>query len=203
VRGGVNLVAALHDQLSPAGLAAASTGNHGQSIAYAARLFGLRATIFAPRDATPLKVAAMQALGADVRLEGQDVDAAREACEAFALSRQARYVHAMNEPLLIAGVATAYLEALRAVPHAAVCLVPIGGGSGAAGATLVARALHPAMRVIGVQAEGAPAVYRSFRAPAGIDRAGGDAGRRAGHAGGLRAAPAPALEEPRRHCADQ
>src|SRR5919202_383506 len=68
VRGGVNLVAALHDRLSPAGLAASSTGNHGQSIAYAARLFGLRATIFAPRDANPLKVAAMEALGADVRL---------------------------------------------------------------------------------------------------------------------------------------
>jgi threonine dehydratase len=163
VRGGVNLVAALHDRLSPAGLATSSTGNHGQSIAYAARLFGLHATIFAPRDANPLKVAAMEALGADVRLEGHDFDAAREACEAFALSTQARYVHSMNEPLLIAGVATAYLEALLAVPHADVCLVPIGGGSGAAGATIVARALHPSMRVIGVQAEGAPAVYRSFR----------------------------------------
>ena len=165
VRGGVNLVAALVEQggPGPAGLATASTGNHGQSIAYAARLFGLHATIFAPRDANPLKVAAMEALGADVRLEGHDFDAAREACEAFALSTQARYVHSMNEPLLIAGVATAYLEALLAVPDADVCLVPIGGGSGAAGATIVARALHPSMRVIGVQAEGAPAVYRSFR----------------------------------------
>lgn len=165
VRGGINLVAALHEAgaLGPAGLATASTGNHGQSIAYAARLFGVPATIFAPQGTNPLKVAAMEALGATVRLEGHDFDAAREACEAFARSSQARYVHSMNEPLLIAGVATAYLEALLAVPQAEVCLVPIGGGSGAAGATLVARALHPGLRVIGVQAEGAPAVYRSFR----------------------------------------
>jgi threonine dehydratase len=162
VRGGVNLVAALHDQLSSTGLAASSTGNHGQSIAYAARLFGLRATIFAPRNANPLKVAAMEALGADVRLEGHDFDAAREACEAFARASGARYVHSMNEPLLIAGVGTAYLEALLAVPDADVVIVPIGGGSGACGAAIVARALHPATRVIGVQAEGAPAVYRSF-----------------------------------------
>jgi threonine dehydratase len=94
----------------------------------------------------------MEALGADVRLEGQDFDAAREACEAFAPASGARYVHSMNEPLLIAGVATAYLEALLAVPDADVIIVPIGGGSGACGAAIVARALHPATRVIGVQA---------------------------------------------------
>jgi len=164
VRGGVNLVAALVEQggLGPPGLATASTGNHGQSIAYAAHIFGLRATIFAPQGANPLKVAAMEALGADVRLEGQDFDAAREACEAFVRASGARYVHSMNEPLLIAGVGTAYLEALLAVPDADVVIVPIGGGSGACGAAIVARALHPATRVIGVQAEGAPAVYRSF-----------------------------------------
>ena len=68
----------------------------------------------------------------------------------------------MSPCLLIAGVATAYLEALLAVPDADVVIVPIGGGSGACGAAIVARALHPATRVIGVQAEGAPAVYRSF-----------------------------------------
>lgn len=165
VRGGVNLVAAEHEgsNLGAGGITAASTGNHGQSIAFAARLFDLKATIFAPRDANPLKVSAMRALGAEVRLEGHDFDAAREACEAYAWTMQARYVHSMNEPLLIAGVATAYLEALLAVPDAAAILVPIGGGSGAAGAAIVARALHPSMRVIGVQAEGAPAMYRSFR----------------------------------------
>lgn len=164
VRGGVNLVAAERQAgaLNPAGLVAASTGNHGQSIAFAAQLFDLPATIFAPRGANPLKVAAMKALGAEVRLEGHDFDAAREASESYAAGTGARYVHSMNEPLLIAGVATAYLEALLEVPGADVMIVPIGGGSGAAGAGIVARALNPSMRVIGVQASGAPAFYRSF-----------------------------------------
>ncbi|MEW6047618.1 MAG: threonine/serine dehydratase [Bacillota bacterium] len=162
VRGGINLAAAEYPQLRGRGLAAASTGNHGQSVAYAARTFDLSATIFAPLGSNPLKVAAMQALGADVRLTGRDFDEAREACERFAADTGARYVHSMNEPLLIAGVATAYLEALEEVPDADLILVPIGGGSGAAGASLVAKALNPRIRVVGVQAEGAPAVYRSF-----------------------------------------
>lgn len=162
VRGGVNLVAAEADRLQGRALVAASTGNHGQSVAFAARRFGLRATIFAPLEANPLKVAAMQGLGAEVRLVGRDYDEAREACERFAAETGARYVHSMNEPLLIAGVATAYLEALEEVPDAGVILVPMGGGSGAAGACLVAKAINPRIRVVGVQAEGAPAVYRSF-----------------------------------------
>lgn len=162
VRGGINLVAAEFPHLQGRGLAAASTGNHGQSVAFAARAFGLPATIFAPEGANALKVAAMQALGAEVRLVGRDFDEAREACERFAAETGARYVHSMNEPLLIAGVATAYLEALEEVPDADAILVPIGGGSGAAGASLVAKTLNPRIRVVGVQAEGAPAVHRSF-----------------------------------------
>ncbi|MCL4425905.1 MAG: pyridoxal-phosphate dependent enzyme [Firmicutes bacterium] len=162
VRGGINLAVAEGASLKGCGLTAASTGNHGQSVAYAAATFGLPATIFAPEGANPLKVAAMQALGAEVRLVGRDFDAAREACEAFAVETGARYVHSMNEPLLVAGVATAYLEALEEVPDAEVILVPIGGGSGASGASIVAKSLNPGIKVVGVQAEGAPAVYRSF-----------------------------------------
>jgi threonine dehydratase len=105
----------------------------------------------------------MRALGAEVVLTGRDFDAAREACEAAAAASGDRYVHSMNEPLLIAGVATAYLEAIEAVPDADLLLVPVGGGSGASGAGLVAKSVNPRIRVVGVQAEGAPAVYRSFR----------------------------------------
>lgn len=162
VRGGINLVAAEYPGLRNRGLTAASTGNHGQSVAYAASIFGLPATIFAPLGANPLKVAVMEGLGAEVRLAGRDFDEAREACERLAADTGARYVHSMNEPLLIAGVATCYLEAIGDVPDAEVVLVPIGGGSGAAGACIVAKSLNPGIRVIGVQAEGAPAVYRSY-----------------------------------------
>jgi threonine dehydratase len=162
VRGGVNLVAAERTALEGRRLFAASTGNHGQSVAYAAHAFGLAATIFAPAGANPLKVDAMRALGADVVLTGEDFDAAREACEEAAAREGGRYVHSMNEPLLIAGVATLYLEALEAAPEAEVVIVPVGGGSGLSGAGLVAKALLPDAQVVGVQAEGAPAFYRSY-----------------------------------------
>ena len=165
VRGGINLVAAelAAGRLGGAGIVAASTGNHGQSLAYAGHLFHVPVTIFAPEDGNPVKRTAIEALGATVRAIGRDFDEAREACETFARASGARYVHSMNEPLLVAGVATAYLEALEEVPDADYLIVPIGGGSGASGAGLVAAAIAPETHVMGVQAEGAPAVARSFR----------------------------------------
>ncbi|MCL6596613.1 MAG: pyridoxal-phosphate dependent enzyme [Firmicutes bacterium] len=163
VRGGVNLVAAERSALEGRGLMTASTGNHGQSIAYAGHLFGLPVSVYAPRGANPLKVRAMEALGAEVVLVGDDFDAAREACERDARAQGARYVHSMNEPLLIAGVATLYLEALEAVPDVDAVLVPVGGGSGLSAAGLVAKTLNPGIRVVGVQAAGAPAFAEAYR----------------------------------------
>ena len=141
----------------------ASTGNHGQSIAYAARLFGVRATICVPEGANPVKVASMRALGARLVFHGRDFDEARRHCEELAAENGYRYVHSGNEPLLIAGVATETLEILEQAPRTEVIIVPIGGGSGAAGACIVARAVNPSVRVIGVQSEAAPAAYRSWR----------------------------------------
>src|SRR5437879_3305971 len=106
VRGGVNLISQLSDAEREVGVIAASTGNHGQSVAYAARLFGVKAVIFAPEKANPSKVEAMQELGATVRLVGADFDEAREACERLAADHGYRYIHSGNEPLLIAGVGT-------------------------------------------------------------------------------------------------
>ena len=163
VRGGVNLLAVLGPSLRAQGVVAASTGNHGQSVAYAARLFGCQATIFMPQAANPLKVAATEVLGAEVVQTGRDFDAARLAAEEYADCHGKRFVHSSNEPLLIAGVGTATLELLEAVPELDTIFVPVGGGSGALGAGVVARAVNLAIRVIGVQAEGAPAVYRSWR----------------------------------------
>ena len=135
---------------------AASTGNHGQSVAYAARLFGSKATIFMPEAANRLKVQATAALGAEVIEIGRDFDAARLAAEEHAARRGLRYIHSANEPLLVAGVGTAALELLEAAPDLDVIFVPVGGGSGVLGAGTVARAVNPAIRVVGVQAEGAP-----------------------------------------------
>ncbi len=163
VRGGINLVSGLSAPERGAGLIAASTGNHGQSIAYAARLFGVKAVICAPRGANPTKVAAMRELGAEVLLDGADFDEARGHAERLGRERGHRYVHSGDEPLLIAGVATATLEMLEEVPDLDAILVPVGGGSGAAGACVAAKAIRAGILVIAVQAEAAPAAYRSWR----------------------------------------
>jgi threonine dehydratase len=164
VRGGVNLISSLDPEQRSRGVLAASTGNHAQSVAYAARLFGARAVIYMPEAANPLKVAATRTLGAEVVLVGRDFDDARRSAEARARQEGLRYVHSADEPLLISGVATCALELFEAAPGLDVVFVPVGGGSGVLGAAVVARALNPKARVIGVQAEGAPAVYRSWKA---------------------------------------
>ena len=171
VRGGVNLISQLSDAEREVGVIAASTGNHGQSVAYAARLFGVKAIICAPENANPAKVAAMQELGATVKLVGVDFDEAREACELLASEHSYRYIHSGNEPLLIAGVGTHTLEILSEEPEIDVIIVPIGGGSGAAGASIVAKAVNPKIKVIGVQSENAPSAYLSWRAGKRVDAA--------------------------------
>lgn len=164
VRGGINLISQLAPDERERGVIAASTGNHGQSVAYAASLFRVRATVVAPENANPLKVAAMRDLGAEVLFHGVDFDAAREQCEMLSKREKLRYIHSANEPMLIAGVATITLEILEDSPEVTTIIVPIGGGSGAAGACLVAKTINPQIKVIGVQAERAPAAYNSWRA---------------------------------------
>jgi threonine dehydratase len=163
VRGGVNLVSQLSDDERRRGLIAASTGNHGQSIAYAARQFGVNAIICVPEDANPVKVASMRGLGAEIVEHGADFDEAREHCEQLAAQHGYRYVHSGDELLLIAGVGTETLEILEERPEIDVVIVPIGGGSGAAGACIVAKAVRPEIEVIGVQSEAAPAAFRSWQ----------------------------------------
>ena len=164
VRGGIHLMSQLSADERARGVIAASTGNHGQSVAYAAREFGVRATIVVPERANPLKVESMRNLGAKVLFHGADFDAAREHCEQLARERGMRYIHSGNEPHLLAGVATITVEILEDAPEVDTLIVPVGGGSGAAGACLAAKAINPKIRVIGVQSAQAPAAYKSWRA---------------------------------------
>jgi threonine dehydratase len=163
VRGGVNLVSQLSADERQGAVIAASTGNHGQSIAFAGRLFGVRAIICVPEGANPVKVASMRGLGAEVVVHGRDFDDAREHADQQAQEHGYRYVHSGNEPALIAGVGTEMLEIVEQDPRARIVIVPIGGGSGAAGCCIVAKALDPSIRVIGVQSEAAPAGLHSWR----------------------------------------
>ena len=164
VRGGVNLVSQLTEHELRAGLIAASTGNHGQSVAYAAKLFGTQAIICVPAGANPVKVASMRSLGADVIFHGRDFDDAREHAEQLAGEHSYRYVHSGDEPHLIAGVATATIEIIEEQPQIDTIIVAVGGGSGAAGACIAGKAIRPDLKVVGVQSEAAPAAYRSWKA---------------------------------------
>src|SRR5207249_11573364 len=127
-------------------------------------LFGVRAVVCVPEGANPVKLASMRALGAELVVHGGDFDDAREHCEGLAAEHGYRYVHSGNEPLLIAGVATEALEILEEQPGIDVVIVPIGGGSGAAGACIAAKSIRRSIEVIGVQSEAAPAAYRSWKA---------------------------------------
>jgi threonine dehydratase len=164
VRGGVNLVSQLSEDERRSGVVTASTGNHGQSIAFAAGRFGVRAIVCVPERANPVKLASMERLGAELVVHGRDFDEAREHCEALARENGYRYIHSGNEPHLIAGVGTATLELLETEPDIDVVIVPVGGGSGAAGACIAGKGIRPELEVIGVQSSAAPAAYRSWRA---------------------------------------
>ena len=163
VRGGINLISQLSSEERASGVIAASTGNHGQSVSYAARLFDVKARIVVPEGANPGKVASMRGMGAEVVFHGANFDEARLHCEKLAKDEGLRYIHSGDEPLLIAGVATQALEMLEDQPDLEVILVPVGGGSGAAGVSIVTRAIDPRIQVIGVQSESSPAAYQSWK----------------------------------------
>jgi threonine dehydratase len=167
VRGGLNLVGSLPDR-DRRGVITASTGNHGQSIAFACQREGVPCTVFTPVGNNPDKNAAMRAYGAEVVEHGRDFDEARERVEEIYTARGLRYVHSANEPLLIAGVGTLALEIFDDLPDVDVIFTPIGGGSGASGCGIVRTGLGRRTQVIGVQAAGADAFTRSWRSGARI-----------------------------------
>lgn len=164
VRGGINLVSRLSDEEKRRGIIGCTTGNHGQSLAFASRRFGVRCVLVVPQRNNPDKLAAMRAWGAEIVEHGEDFDEARLHCEVLARELKLRYVHSANEPDLIAGVGVYALEIFDQLPSPDIVIVPIGLGSGICGTALVAAARSPQTRIIGVQAEGAPAVTRSFSA---------------------------------------
>ena len=166
VRGGVNLVASMSPEERRRGVVTASTGNHGQSIAWSARRFGVRAVICVPAGANPGKVAAIRGFGAEIAERGAKFDDAVANAEAIAARDGMRFVHSANEPALIAGVGTYAVEMLEDEPGLETIVVPVGLGSGACGTCIAAKRLNPRIRVIAVQAAAAPAVHDSWRSGA-------------------------------------
>ncbi len=163
VRGGINLISGLSAEEKSRGVITATRGNHGQSVAYASRIFNVPCTIVVPMGNNPEKNQAIRALGAELIEHGKDFDESRVLVEELMQQRGLRYIHPANEPQLIHGVGTYSLEILEDLPEVDVVIVPIGAGSGTCGAITVFRRLKPGVQIIGVQAEKAPCVYLSWK----------------------------------------
>src|SRR5258708_3964139 len=131
VRGGVNFMAHLPPEKKSLGVITASTGNHGQSVAFAAQHFGVRAIVTMPNGANPAKVEAIRNFGAEIRFVGYNFDDCRSYVGETAQREGMVYLSSGDEPLLIAGVGTHTLEIIESLPQVQVIIVPLGGASGA------------------------------------------------------------------------
>jgi threonine dehydratase len=163
IRGGINLISQLSPKEKKQGVITASTGNHGQSIALASKIFGVEAHICVPKGANPVKVAAIRMHGAVIHEKGKDFDEAVENAIQLARENGYRFINSGNEPCLIAGVGTIGLEIMQQQPDIDAVISPVGSGTGAGGTATAVKALKPEARTIAVQAENAPSVYLSYR----------------------------------------
>lgn len=161
IRGAIVKINSLTDVEKSRGVIAASAGNHAQGVALAAQSLGIPATICMPEGAPISKVEATEQYGAQVVLHGLTYDDAyQKACELQALHGYT-FIHGFDDPYTIAGQGTIGLEILEELPDVETVLVPIGGGGLISGIALALKALKPSVRVVGVQAAGAPAIYLS------------------------------------------
>src|SRR3954452_19680798 len=153
VRGAVNRLSQMTDAERAAGVLAASAGNHAQAVAWAARKLGMSATLFMPEQAPLAKIAAVHEYGGTVELVEGMLDEAFVAARLAADQSGAAFIHAFDDPAIIAGQGTVGLELLRQVDDIAMVVVPVGGGGLISGIATALRAQNPNVRVVGVQSE--------------------------------------------------
>lgn len=161
-RGALWRLACLGDRETRNGVITASTGNHGQGVAYAAARVGVRSVIVVPAGSSTLKMDRIRGFGAELRVSGADIGEAAQAAQEAALAEGLVYVEDGEDPALMAGAATVGWEILEDLPAAQAIVVPVGGGNLIAGVALAAKRLKPSITIIGVQSEDAPAVVRSW-----------------------------------------
>ena len=163
-RGAVNKIASLSVEEKARGLVTASAGNHALGVAHAARaLGGVSNTIFVPHNAPQSKVEKLQEFGSELRFAGNTYEEAHHAAEEFVQAQGATYVHAYDDPVVIAGQGTTGLEIMEDLPDVEAIIVPVGGGGLSAGIAVAAKTINPEVKVIGVQPEASPAAYLSFK----------------------------------------
>ena len=169
LRGAFNKIAVLVEEGHRSGVVAASAGNHAQGVAFASRHFGIDGTIVMP-ESTPLtKVMGVQELGAQVILKGANYDEAYAYAVEYAKKEGKEFVHPFADEEVMAGQGTIMLEMLEEQPDLDAVVIPVGGGGLISGCAVAAKALSPEMEIIGIAAEGAPAMKQSFDAGKAID----------------------------------
>jgi threonine dehydratase len=164
IRGPLNKFAHLSDDERRRGVICSSAGNHAQGVALAAQIYGIQAVVVMAENATPSKVAATRAYGAEVVSHGTIWDEANDRARALVRERGYTYVHPFDDLQLIAGQGTLGLEIVRDWPEVEVVVVPIGGGGLISGVAMAVKAVKPSIRVVGVESSGAPGMRDSVRA---------------------------------------
>lgn len=164
VRGALSKLAALSPDEWERGVVTASAGNHGLGVAYASQVLDMPPiTIFVPEGAPQAKIERLQAFNCEIHRAGADYDHTHAIAEAHTRTAGAVYVSAYDDPMVVAAQGTAGLEVMEELPRADVLLVPVGGGGLIAGVAIVAKAINPKVRVLGVQPEASPSAYLSLR----------------------------------------
>ncbi len=164
LRGAYNKIKSLPADALQRGIIAHSAGNHAQGVALAGQLVGVPVTVVMPKYAPLAKIAATKRFGAQVILHGESFDDAGAYAQQLRDEGNLTYVHAFDDPLVVAGQGTLGLEIFDALPNVGTIVVPIGGGGLIGGVATVARALKPNTRIVGVQAEGCPSIRLSLAA---------------------------------------
>lgn len=162
-RGALNAILNLTPEQRERGVITLSAGNHGQGLAYAAQIFGVRCVVFMPEHAVPTKVAAVRGYGAEARF-APSMETVFAAMDGYRAEHGLHYVHPFGDPHIIAGQGTVGLEIVEDSPDVDVIAVCVGGGGLLAGIAVAAKALKPSVRIVGVEPEGAPVVTRSLMA---------------------------------------
>jgi threonine dehydratase len=164
IRGPLNKFALMSEEDKRRGVVCSSAGNHAQGVALAARIHGIRAVVCMATNATPAKVAATKAYGAEVVLHGNIWDEANEKAKELVRTEGLTYVHPFDDAQLIAGQGTLGLEIVQDWPNVDAVVVPIGGGGLISGVSMAVKAHNPKIRVIGVESSDGPAMQRSVEA---------------------------------------
>jgi threonine dehydratase len=164
IRGPLNKFALMSDEDKRRGVVCSSAGNHAQGVALAARIHGIRAVVCMATNATPAKIAATKAYGAEVVLHGNIWDEANEKAKELVRTEGLTYVHPFDDAQLIAGQGTLGLEIIQDWPNVDAVVVPIGGGGLISGVSMAVKGHNPRIRVIGVESSDGPAMQRSVEA---------------------------------------